>query len=114
MEAPVNFDNLHTITGGDAEMLASVGGLFIEDAESCLEGLRNCLVTEDEAAWRSQAHAFKGACMNMGAPRLTQLCSQAQMDWRAALEDKKIIFQKIEDEFACVTQAIAEMTQAKN
>lgn len=106
MEAPVNFDNLRNITGGDVKLESQLYALFLSDAGKCLQRLKTALGDGNETGWRQHAHAMKGACMNVGAERLSALCHKAQMDWREASEDKQLILGKIEDEFAYVRKAL--------
>jgi len=104
--ASVNFDNLRSITGGDSTLEAVLFASFVETALACMEALRAALISGDEGRWRQQAHAFKGVCLNLGAGPLSDLCGQAQMDCRAAAEEKRVMLQAIEDEFAHVRQAL--------
>lgn len=112
MQAPVNFDNLRDITGGDTEQEASLFASFLTTAHHCMENLRAAFAAADEVGWRHQAHAFKGVCMNMGAGHLSELCGQAQMDWRASTEEKSITLQNIENEYTRVQKAVAEQIKS--
>lgn len=106
MEAPVNFDNLRDITGGDVALEADLLRLFLDSGNACLEKMREALIADDEVQWRQQAHAFKGTCMNLGATALSDFCAAAQADWRAVHEDKRVHLAIIEDEFQRVRLAI--------
>jgi len=108
MEPPVNFDNLRNITGGDASVEATLFGFFFESAEECMQKLHEALAANDESAWRQNAHAFKGICLNLGALPLGALCSQAQGDFRATAEEKQAMILAIESEFLRVRDAVPQ------
>ena len=108
MEPPVNFENLHAITGGDEEVEAALFASFLEDTGACLESMRVAYSAGDEVLWRQQAHALKGACINLGAQKLGDLCCRAQMSWQASSDDKYAILQEIEGEFQRVRDVLAK------
>ena len=58
--------------GGDAELLAEVSQLFIEDAPRQLQAIRDALNRQDAAALHRAAHTLKGSASNFGAARLVE------------------------------------------
>jgi histidine phosphotransfer protein HptB len=111
VEAPVNLDNLRIIADGDRQVEAMLLDAFLEATNACLNKMQQAFAAGDEAQWRQQAHAFKGACLNLGADPLSNLCNRAQIDWRAAYDEKKAMLQSIEAEFARVKEALDHITK---
>lgn len=108
MEPPVNFENFHALTGGDADLERDLLNVFLASAFQCITEMRNAQISEKESEWKSQAHALKGICMNVGAAPLTQLCMKAQQDYRADSEEKQKLLHKITQEFSRVQDAIKQ------
>lgn len=112
MAASVNFDNLRSITDGDAEIEAVLFASFLSAARTCFDKMSVALTSGDEVQWRQQAHAFKGVCMNLGANPLSELCAKAQMDWRAPEDDKRAMLQSIENEMVNVRRILDQQAKA--
>jgi HPt (histidine-containing phosphotransfer) domain-containing protein len=106
VDSAVNFDNLRSITGGDAAMEAELFHVFLDSSRTCLAALQASCAAGDETAWKKEAHAFKGICFNLGAGPLGQLCKTAQDDYRATPDEKKVMLAAMEQELAQVRQAI--------
>jgi histidine phosphotransfer protein HptB len=104
--SPVNFDNLHTLTSGNADVEAELFRIFLDSSQDCLMTLRNACSTGDEMAWKQSAHAFKGLCLNLGAEPLGLLCNKAQHDCRASSAEKEALLTALEQELTQVKLAL--------
>jgi signal transduction histidine kinase/CheY-like chemotaxis protein/HPt (histidine-containing phosphotransfer) domain-containing protein len=61
------YDAVLARLGGDAQLLADVSRLFIEDAPRHLREIRSAVDARDGAALRASGHALKGAAANFDA-----------------------------------------------
>lgn len=102
MSDPVNLENLREMTGGDVALEKELFTVYMDSAWKCLEALRGSLGAGQEEVWRTQAHAFKGMSLNLGAENLGQLCAKAQMNHTAAEGEKKAMLAAIETEYELV------------
>lgn len=102
MTSAVNLDNLHEMTGSDPDLEKELFGVFLTSAEKCLEALRASTGPGAEETWRTQAHAWKGMSLNLGADTLGQLCAQAQTSKEAPESEKMALLEKIEAAYADV------------
>lgn len=69
-------------TGGDDQLERELSSLYLSTATLYLNELRDSL--SDRGAWRSTAHALKGASANIGAVVLAQLAAEAEQAGPAA------------------------------
>lgn len=102
MSNPVTLDNLHDMTGGDRELEKELFDVYINSAEDCLKGLKFNIGPGQEDGWRTQAHAWKGMSLNLGAETLGKLCAEAQFNHLAPQEKKQEMLAAIEEEYAKV------------
>lgn len=107
VEAPVDFENLHAIAGGDRSAAITLLQACLESLEDCMMRLRAACAAGDESQWRQQAHALKGVCLNVGAGTFGALSNQAQIDWRASTAEKKVMLAALEGEYISVQRAIS-------
>ena len=73
---------------------------YINDSSDRIAHLRAALEKSDADSFAKSAHSFKGSCINIGAPRLGELCFQAEkaaVDNR--LEQAGAMLDAIENEF---------------
>jgi HPt (histidine-containing phosphotransfer) domain-containing protein len=104
MSAPVDLTSLREITAGDAALERELFAAFLESADACLAGLKAGCETGRDDAWRKQAHALKGTCLNLGAMELGQLCKNAQENFQQPADKKRDMLIAIESEFARVKE----------
>ncbi|WP_166265154.1 Hpt domain-containing protein [Marinobacter caseinilyticus] len=76
---------------------------YIADSDERIHALRTALRNSDTDAFAKSAHSFKGSCINIGAPRLGALCSEAEMAGNEQrLERAEILLDTIETEFKTI------------
>lgn len=102
MTDPVNLDNLREMTGGDQALEKELFDVYLASSETCLDALRKNQGVGNEETWRTQAHAWKGMSLNLGADNLGKLCAEAQMNHTAPPEKKAEMLAAIEAEYAAV------------
>lgn len=102
MTDAVNLENLREMTGGDQALEKELFEVYVTSAEDCLAALKASTASENAENWRTQAHAWKGMSLNLGAEPLGKLCAEAQMNHLATPEDKAKMLAAIEDEYAKV------------
>lgn len=102
MTEPVNLENLREMTGGDTELEKELFEVYLNSSEDCLKNLRISQSAGHEETWRTQAHAWKGMSLNLGAEALGKLCAEAQMNHVASEEEKAKMLAAIEAEYEAV------------
>jgi signal transduction histidine kinase/CheY-like chemotaxis protein/HPt (histidine-containing phosphotransfer) domain-containing protein len=63
---------------GEPDILEELAEIFLEDAKSQLETLREATEKDDAQSVERTAHTLKGSCGNMGAVRMEALCSELE------------------------------------
>jgi HPt (histidine-containing phosphotransfer) domain-containing protein len=102
MADPVNLDNLREMTGGDKALEKELFDVYLTSSEECLAKLRENTDDGKEEEWRTQAHAWKGMSLNLGADELGRLCADAQMNNLVPSEKKIEMLAAIEAEYGKV------------
>lgn len=102
MTDPVNLDNLREMTGGDKTLEQELFSVYLSSADGCLAALRENAGIGNEETWRTQAHAWKGMSLNLGAETLGKLCAEAQLNNLAPPEKKAEMLAAIEEEYGKV------------
>ncbi|NWO05201.1 MAG: Hpt domain-containing protein [Alteromonadaceae bacterium] len=83
---------------------------FLADSRSRIQTLREALGQADEEQIVKTAHSFKGSCINMGAPRLSDHCSQAEQAGKAGdLSGMDVRLARIEQEFEEVERRLSQL-----
>jgi HPt (histidine-containing phosphotransfer) domain-containing protein len=88
MTEPVNLDNLREMTGGDQALEKELFEVYLSSADACLKTMEESQGAGQEDLWRTQAHAWKGMSLNLGAETLGRLCAEAQVNHLAAPDEK--------------------------
>ena len=92
---------------GDAELLAELAGMFFDDASSRLEELREAIEAGDAAGVKRVAHTLKGSSGNMGAARMSAICSELQdVGASGDLARARGLLERLEEEFGRVRPAL--------
>jgi two-component system sensor histidine kinase/response regulator len=84
---------------GDAELLAEMARLFLEDCPKQLEGIRHALARGDARGVAEHAHAIKGSVCNFAAPQALDRARQLELWGR-------------EGDLARAAEALAELERA--
>lgn len=71
-------DTLLDKLGGDKKSFQEMLSIFLEDSQRQINQLEKCIETRDAPAVRSQAHSFKGASGNIGAPGLHKIAARIE------------------------------------
>ncbi len=80
---------------------------YIKDSSDRIAHLRSALEQEDADRFSKSAHSFKGSCINIGAPRLGELCFEAEKAGRDnRLEEAAGMVDAIESEFRQVKDTL--------
>ncbi|PXX91023.1 histidine kinase [Marinobacter vulgaris] len=80
---------------------------YIKDSADRIAHLRSALAQEDADRFSRSAHSFKGSCINIGAPRLGELCSEAEQAGRSnRLGEAAAMVEAIESEFRQVEKTL--------
>lgn len=104
---------LREITAGDKDLERGLFEMFISSSDKCLSILQQQADNVDGSEWRTQAHAWKGSCANLGASRLRDLCFKAQTSESSPAAFKHQLLDEIKQEYAVVLQDLAtEMATA--
>jgi len=80
---------------------------YLNDSEERIESLKGASLDGDSDIFAKTAHSFKGSCINIGAPRLGELCQEAEkIGQHGSLNDASPILEAIEAEFQRVTDEL--------
>lgn len=80
---------------------------YLSDSCERIDVLRSSLSERDAEAFTKSAHSFKGSCINIGAPRLGLLCSDAELAGKEERLDEAVhILDSIQSEFTVVRQLL--------
>ena len=69
-------ERLADFTQGDVTLARDLARLYLQTAATCIAELARA--SRDDAAWRSAAHALKGASANIGAMRIAAIAGSAE------------------------------------
>lgn len=111
MKPAVDLTNLIEMIGDDPAMLNDLFREFISSFENGYAMLDKNSKDEDQETWRTQAHALKGICFNLGAEALGELCKQAQNSKEAPIEEKKQLLASIHHEYQNVKSFLDNYTK---
>ncbi|MDG5498594.1 Hpt domain-containing protein [Marinobacter sp. BGYM27] len=82
---------------------------YLSDSGERIDILRSALSSRDSQAFTHSAHSFKGSCINIGAPRLGALCSEAEIAGREErIDDAAHLLDDIQSEFLTVRQLLEQ------
>jgi len=80
---------------------------YLKDSSDRIRHLRSAIDTSDADAFAKAAHSFKGSSVNIGAPKLGELCLKAEEAGREnRLGDAAHVVDAIESEFQRVEQTL--------
>ncbi|MCK7547077.1 Hpt domain-containing protein [Marinobacter koreensis] len=83
---------------------------YVSDSRERIAALKRALEHQDADAFAKTAHSFKGSCINIGAPRLGELCLEAEQAGKSEdLTGADAIIQRIEEEFRTVSEMLGEL-----
>ncbi len=106
MVSPINLDNLHSMTDGNAEFEREIFRLFLVSSREAMASLRLSCDQNNNEMWGKEAHALKGISLNLGADALGALCKHAQESAAAPQADKEIMLAALEHELTRVHEAL--------
>lgn len=107
---PIDLERIHDATGGDAEFLAELVDIFLDDAVERLEEIRHAVAAEDETEIRKTAHKLKGSSANMGATGLMRLAKSLEdMGMSGDVRDAASFVEGLDAEFARVKTALERL-----
>lgn len=83
---------------------------FLYDSRERIASLKQAVSDQDTEASVHAAHSFKGSCINIGAPRLGELCRAAESASKEQqLAEMPAIIDAIEVEFRKVSELLEEL-----
>ncbi len=108
--AETHFDDedLRRRLGDDPELMADAMQMFLAGAPGRVEQMRAAAAGGDYESLRKLAHSLRGVALTISAPRLARLTTELEQQTREARPDglsERI--SDIEEEYACVRQAVA-------
>ena len=83
---------------------------YISDSRERIAALKRALEHNDVDTFTKAAHSFKGSCINIGAPRLGELCLRAEKAGKSGnLAGGDDMISAIEGEFRTVSEMLGEL-----
>ena len=84
---------------------------FLNDSVNRIAHIREALHAQQADQFGRACHSFKGSCINIGVPRLADLCKQGElMGYEGRLADAPQLVEAIEAEFALVKVLLPQHT----
>ena len=99
-EATIDTATLEELTGGDAELAASVVEDFLATTGQDLHALCDALEARDASELRRQAHRIKGAARIVGAREIERLAEQIESSVETPDGDRRVEWDVLEDRAA--------------
>ena len=110
---PVVLEGLADLDDGEESIVAELAGIFLEDASSRIEILREAVEKDDADSISKTAHTLKGSSGNMGAHRIQALCTKLQEAGESGnLAAAPGLIERIEAEFDRARPELAELTES--
>ena len=107
--APLNYERLHEIAGGDRAFAHELIHLFVDDAARRITSLAEAIAAADTETSRKVAHTLKGSCGNIGAEPLRRAAFTVEQQVKAAdLTNAVDSLAMIEREFERLRESLAE------
>ncbi len=80
---------------------------YLNDSQERIDSLKGAMMDGDSGAFAKTAHSFKGSSINIGAPRLGELCREAEEAGKSdSLNEAPAVLEAIKSEFQRVTNAL--------
>lgn len=97
---------------GDPDIVAEVGGLFIEHSPEKVDAIMQSVEKGDAKGLQIAAHSLKSSSAYIGAMRLSALAKDLEMMVRSnSLNGAREMAKMLKDEFSLVMEAIAAEIQ---
>ena len=104
----IDYDATLKRLGGDTRLFRRMATLFVEDAPSLIETMRECITTGDPAPLHRAAHSLKGLAANFGARDVvTKALRLEEMGKSSRLDEAGQILLELEREIERLEQAFA-------
>lgn len=93
---------------GDDDLLVELIDLFLEDAPTRINSMRDAIAKQDWTAVASLAHSLKGSCGSLGAMHMAELCNRLEQHGRAGgpHAPAELMFAELEAQYALVHEAL--------
>lgn len=100
---------LRDLMGEDFDALLDA---FQADSQAQIDAIAEAVAQTDADRVRLQAHGLKGACVNLGANDLAELCGRIEGLGRAGdCASAQTLLPALQREFAGVREALADLTR---
>ena len=106
MSDSVNTMRLREATLEDDEFLVELVEMFLADAADQLALLEAAINSPDQFEVSSKAHRLRGACSNVGAEVMAQLCGELEEQSAAGTVIESSVGSRLRDEFDRVNTAL--------
>ncbi len=95
---------------GDEELAREIIGVFLDDVPNKIATLKQALENRDATDIRDQAHAIKGAAMNVSALALKDVaCLMEEAGAAADIEKTITLMPEMEDQFELLKDALSQV-----
>ena len=108
MSVSVNTKRLREATLEDDEFLVELVEMFLADAADQLALLEAAINSPDQFEVSRKAHRLRGACSNVGAEVMAQLCGELEEQSASGTVIESSVGSRLRDEFVRVNTALLE------
>jgi HPt (histidine-containing phosphotransfer) domain-containing protein len=93
---------------GEDDLLIELIDLFLEDAPTRMNGMRDAIGREDWPAVASWAHSLKGSCGSLGAMHMAEHCNRLEQHGRLGgpRQHAELMFAELEAQYVLVRDAL--------
>ena len=103
---------LQEIGDADDDVLNEVIGIYLGEAPKRVDGIRKAIAEQDAMHLAGESHALRSSSGNVGATRVTDLCTRLEAIGRAGGTDGAAeIFLQLESEYARAEDALRKLRQ---
>lgn len=109
-DSPIDLDRIQDATGGDAEFMRELVGIFLEDAQLRIQELHRALIAGDPSEFGKTAHKLKGSSANLGAVGICSLAKTLEdLGRQQRLEGAPPVLQGLEAELVRVESTLTQI-----
>jgi two-component system sensor histidine kinase/response regulator len=109
--APFDREEMLERLGGDAELLADVLEMFLEECPRMMQEIRAALAAADAPTLRRAAHSMKGALLNISAaPAAAEAERLEELGREARLAESAGVLERLQAEIDRLLQALVTRT----
>lgn len=116
LDPPIDLEKIEYLKSiGDEDFVQSVIDAYIEDTAEIMTGFDHSAQNCDVESFRFQAHAFRSGANNVGAIKLSEMCSKLEVITEAEFIERRMVYlTQIEKEVVRITDFLSNPGIVRN